>query len=190
MNQVANLVPSGETVLELGCGQGILVKKIADRCQKMIGVDYDERKCGMARKACKNFPNVTIVQMDILSFLESVSASSVDIAILADTLASNHLENQDKILTECQRILKKNGMIVLKIMDVHPKWKFRLSRLVSSLVYKVLRLSVSNNQQLFHQSSTLYVAKLRSLGFETKIIPLHQISHNPFSHLVICGFLR
>ncbi|MBF0126687.1 MAG: class I SAM-dependent methyltransferase [Magnetococcales bacterium] len=187
LDQVAELVPQGKDVLELGCGQGVLLKKLAPRCHTIVGVDYDARKCNLAQELCDSFGNIKIIQNTIINHLESVPDNSIDIVILADTLASNTLEDQDNILNECQRVLAAQGMIILKIMDISPKWKFSVTLFVSHIVYRILHLSVSNNQQLFHVSSTEYITRLRHWRLETKIVPLHQMTHSPFSHLVIIG---
>ncbi|MBF0614446.1 MAG: class I SAM-dependent methyltransferase [Magnetococcales bacterium] len=188
LDHVAALVPKCDHVLELGCGQGILIRKLAPRIPRITGVDYDARKCTMAREQlCRGLPGVTIEQADILTFLATIPDHSVDCVILADTLASNPVELQERILTESVRVLARPGTLLLKIMDTTPRAKFLFSRLVSELVYRVLRLSVSSHQRLFHQSSTWYGAQLTRLGLTVRVVSLHRALHNPFSHAVVLG---
>ncbi|MBF0418406.1 MAG: class I SAM-dependent methyltransferase [Magnetococcales bacterium] len=188
LDRVAALVPKCDHLLELGCGQGILIKKLACRIPTITGVDYDERKCRMAKEQlCRDLPGITILQGDIMTFLNTVASDSIPCIVLADTLASNHPEDQQRILTECFRILARQGTLVLKIMDTMPWWKFKFSRMVSLLVYQVLRLSISSNQQLFYQSSTFYRDKMAEFGLSATIVPLHRQPFNPFSHTVILG---
>lgn len=187
LDHVAALIPDGDNLLELGCGQGILMRKLVHRIGTMTGVDYDPRKCQMVKEWCEGFPGVQIVQGDILGFLATVADGSREIVVLSDTLASNNPDNQEKIMLECARIIQPQGTLLLKIMDVEPKWKFRISLLISNLVYKILRLSVSNNQQLYHRSSRDYVIRLQALGFSAQVVYLHRIHHSPLSHCVILG---
>lgn len=186
LDQVAALIPDCAPVLELGCGQGILIRKIAARQPRVIGVDYDPRKCRMAREGlCRDLPGVTIVQQEILAYLASLSDDSIGCVVLADTLASNPPAGQEQILAASLRVLAPNGTLLLKIMDVEPRWKFWISLQVSNLVYKVLRLSVSSNQQLYHLGSRYYSVQLAAWGCQVEVIPLHAIHFNPFSHCVV-----
>ncbi|MBF0139259.1 MAG: methyltransferase domain-containing protein [Magnetococcales bacterium] len=187
LDHVAQWIPDGDNALELGCGQGILIQKIAGRMQKITGVDYDPRKCQLALDQFNNSPNITIIKGDILEYLHNTPDQVFDTIILADTLASIRIENQDAILEECYRVIQKNGTVILKIMDITPRYKYKISLLVASLVYNVLRLSISDGQQFYHRSSTILTTKLQSLGFTSTIIPLHQIHYNPLSHTIILG---
>ncbi len=155
--------------------------------QHITGVDYDPRKCQLALELFKDSPNITIIKGDILEYLRNTPTQLYDIIILADTLASITMENQDTILEECSRVIQEKGTLILKIMDVTPRYKYKISLLVASLVYKVLRLSISDGQRFYHRSSTTLATKLQSLGFTTTILPLHQIHYNPLSHTVILG---
>ncbi|MBF0192341.1 MAG: class I SAM-dependent methyltransferase [Magnetococcales bacterium] len=188
LDRVAAMIPDCDHLLELGCGQGILIRKVAARIPRITGVDYDPRKCAMAREdLCRGLPGVTVVQGEILTFLAAMPDHAVGCVVLADTLASNPPHVQERILAESVRVLARSGTLVLKIMDTTPVGKFVCSRLLSELIYRVLRLSVSSDQRLFHQSSVWYADCLARLGLTTQLAALHRLLNHPFSHAVVLG---
>jgi 16S rRNA (adenine1518-N6/adenine1519-N6)-dimethyltransferase len=57
---------SRDVVIEVGPGLGMLTSKLAEKTAKVIGVELDPRLVGVLRKRLRPFPNVRIVQGDIL----------------------------------------------------------------------------------------------------------------------------
>lgn len=56
-----------ETVLDLGAGKGALTFALAERAGKVIAVEYDARLVDRLRRKTRSFPNVKIIQDDILN---------------------------------------------------------------------------------------------------------------------------
>jgi 16S rRNA (adenine1518-N6/adenine1519-N6)-dimethyltransferase len=61
----AELSPQ-DVVIEVGPGLGMLTSKLAERAAKVVAVELDLRLVGVLRKRLRLFPNVRIVQGDIL----------------------------------------------------------------------------------------------------------------------------
>lgn len=55
-----------ETVVELGAGKGALTYALAERAHKMIAVEYDERLVEELKQKAQSYPNLVIIQGDIL----------------------------------------------------------------------------------------------------------------------------
>ena len=183
IQDIVELLPRSEYALDLGSGQGLLIEKMLYKVSRVTGVDYDKRKCDMARKRLSNYLNrVGIVESDLISFLENVDNSSIETIIISDTLASIPFEDQDKVLRMALQKLKKDGLLLIKIMDLIPKWKAFLSRQVSNTIYKILKLSISKDQRLCYQSHLDYERKLREFGADTKVVIMHKMF---FPHVVI-----
>jgi SAM-dependent methyltransferase len=72
-----------EVVLDLCCGNGLLTKKIAPYCRRLIGVDYSEPLITIAKR-CHSFSNVEYMISDVLCIgPELIGLTEVQAAYLA-----------------------------------------------------------------------------------------------------------
>jgi ubiquinone/menaquinone biosynthesis C-methylase UbiE len=109
-------IQRGETVLDLACGQGYFSRKFRDLGAKVIGVDVARE---LIDYACKNSPidiSYTVSPAHDLSFLNS---SSIDAIVI--TLAAQNIENLGEVFTECTRVLKPEGRLIM-ILN-HPAFR-------------------------------------------------------------------
>jgi 23S rRNA (adenine-N6)-dimethyltransferase len=63
--QMANLT-SNDTVLDLGAGKGALTFPVAEKAGKVIAVEYDPRFVEILKKKAEAYPNIKVIQQDIL----------------------------------------------------------------------------------------------------------------------------
>jgi SAM-dependent methyltransferase len=54
-----------EMALEVGCSIGILTRRLASRCDRLLGVDFVPAAVAMARSRCGPLPGVSIERMQI-----------------------------------------------------------------------------------------------------------------------------
>ena len=141
----------------------------------------------MARDRFADCANVEIVEEDILVYLTQSCDGTPDIAVFSDTLASIPVPDQKEILTCAYRLLRPGGQILIKIVDTQPAWKVAWSRLITTLVYRGLRLSLSAGQRFYHQSAETYSEWLEDLGAETIMTSIHRAG---FPHVLITGTKR
>ena len=102
--------PLGD-LLDIGCGQGRLLKLLASRAQRVVGVDSDPaaRRLARAEVLLAELPNCTLRQGDMfdLPFAEN----EFDTIIMDDVLTS--AERPEKALAEARRLLRAGGRIIL-----------------------------------------------------------------------------
>lgn len=186
LDAIAALVPDGGIVLDLGCGQGLLARQIAGRVERVVGVDFDPRKCQMGRELLGGLKNVELVVDDLIAFLERTPAPRARTVLLSDTLSSFIADEvQDRVLLLATRALEPGGTIVLKFIDTEPRWKVTLSRLLSSVIYRVLRLSRSEGQRFRYRSRRVYRTLLEQSGLRVTEHLLHRRLHHPVPHVVL-----
>jgi 16S rRNA (adenine1518-N6/adenine1519-N6)-dimethyltransferase len=57
-----------DTVLEIGSGRGELTQAIAGQANSVYALEFDSGLCGILQDELKNYPNVKIINRDILKF--------------------------------------------------------------------------------------------------------------------------
>lgn len=97
---ITDLIESGSTVLDLGCGDGTLLKMLKDKNIKARGVEIDQSKVIKCLEK-----GLSVVQGDIDEGLAEYPNQSVDYIILNQTLQST--EKPDYVIKEMLRVGKK-----------------------------------------------------------------------------------
>ncbi len=102
--------PLGD-LLDIGCGQGRLLKLLASRAHRVVGVDTDPdaRRFARAEMLLAGLPNCTLRQGDMFSL--PFADAEFDTIILDDVLAG--AKQPLKALAEALRLLKSDGRILL-----------------------------------------------------------------------------
>jgi methionine biosynthesis protein MetW len=117
MELIANLVPAGSRVLDLGCGDGALLAHLrqAKGCSG-YGVEIaDENVLACARRG------VNVVQLNLEDGLALFDDHSFDVVLQLQTL--QHLRNTEKMLRETARV----GRIGIVSFPNFAHWPNRLS---------------------------------------------------------------
>lgn len=125
----AKYIGKGDTVLDLGCGNGQNGKKAAKIAKKVIGVDIDEKLLAQAKST--RVKNVIFKTLNLEESLPFKNAS-FDKVLFLDVL--EHLRKRDQALSEIRRILVTNGLLLLGVPNSQTSWK-KLQRRVGLCSY-------------------------------------------------------
>jgi SAM-dependent methyltransferase len=84
---IASLVPRRrfEAALDLGCGAGLLSRRLAARAETVLGMDISAAAVAQAERAHEGVPNLRFAQGDITD-LPMTLDGKFDLLVLADTL--------------------------------------------------------------------------------------------------------
>lgn len=108
--------PSSQTVVELGCGTGNVLKALHDESSDLtyIGVDNSPTMLRIARQKC---PWATLLQKDIAEYFKSLEKASVDIIVMQNSLYT--LSDNDRVLLwqQMHEVLKDTGSVVITNSD-------------------------------------------------------------------------
>jgi len=115
----------GMIVVEIGPGKGSYTKAVAKRVPdgKVFAIDISEKVIERLKKrvADEGFPNI-IPKIDDAYHL-SFADGSVDCVLAVSCLPE--IPDPVKVLTECRRILKPNGIICLSELVIDPDYPWR-----------------------------------------------------------------
>ena len=65
---ILNAVPAGcRSALDVGCGDGMLVRRLATRCGSVTGIDRDAPMIGLAHERSDGIANVSFLEDDFLA---------------------------------------------------------------------------------------------------------------------------
>ena len=133
-------INSSETVLNVGCGDGVQAITYKNHFLKMVGVDIDSVSLKTARAVADYY------QIDNLELFEAnvehiPILEQFDKALAIDII--EHVINPDLLVQEIYRLLKNNGELLITFPAMHDKWEHffqfigrKILRHKSKTVYK------------------------------------------------------
>ncbi len=127
-------VTKGESILDIGCGSGKLLKDLGNKEVKYLGVDNSP---AMLKEARANYPQYHFVLGDVLE-LSKISEINFDYVFCIATL--HHLPSRElriKALKQMKNKIKNNGKIIVTVWNLWSRkktrkliWKFFILRLI------------------------------------------------------------
>jgi len=104
--------PLGD-LLDIGCGQGRLLKLLASRAQRVVGVDIDPdaRRLARAEMLLAGLPNCSLRQGDMFSL--PFNDGEFDTVILDDVLVAD--KQPTRAIEEALRLLSNKGRLLLLV---------------------------------------------------------------------------
>lgn len=173
--------PARGRILDFGCGHGAvaLYLALAEPEREITGVDVDADKLVHARTAAEA-ARVSVafdeVAPDYLPTGEWDAVTIVDVVYLLGPAVL------DAVIAHAARALVPGGLLLLKEVDVRPRWKFRVAAAQEVLATKVLR--ITEGSTLHWESSVDLGRRMTAAGLEVEQRPLHRGRLHPH-HLVI-----
>lgn len=102
----------GKVVLDIACGEGYGANLIAEKAEKVIGIDIDETTINNAAKKYKR-PNLVFKKGSATNL--PLEENQFDVIISFETI--EHIEQQDQMLTEIKKVLKPGGLLIISTPD-------------------------------------------------------------------------
>lgn len=100
--------------LDVGCGDGRIMKTFASKVKEVIGIDNDFEAVLSAKKNLVNINNVNVFLEDAKK--THFNKTKFDVIFIGLTF-SNFGNSKKKILAELKRILKDNGKLIFSVFN-------------------------------------------------------------------------
>ena len=165
-------LPVAGRILEVGSGHGLLSLYIAlcSRARSVVGIDIDAHKVTLAEAAAARFdPGEAQVEFSAVGPGE-LPAGPFDAIVINDVLYLMPDAARRAVLDGCIERLDPDGVLVVKELDVRPRWKYLVGHVQELVATRVLRYTQGDEVDIAPLRE--FADHLRSRGFgvvETRV---------------------
>ena len=161
------LLPAGGTIVDVGCGQGLMLAMIIEaedagalpRSDRLVGIELRPRIASIARNALGG--RAVIVEGDARAHMPPACLA----VLFFDVLHMIAAADQEALLAAAAGVLEPGGVILIREVDAAAGWRFSAVKFGNTLK----ALIGANWRQRFHfRTAAEWAACLASLGFEVQ----------------------
>lgn len=134
--RIEKFIPQQGKIIDLGSGYGIFSNYVASQNnnRKVIAMEFNENKVNLAKEVAKKgkIKNISFSSSDITK----IDISEADAIIIMHVL--HHLKSfdeQEKLLKDCVKKLKKGGVLIIDEVDKNYSLQYFLALLTDSFLY-------------------------------------------------------
>jgi ubiquinone/menaquinone biosynthesis C-methylase UbiE len=124
VDYVLKKIDSGDLVLELGCGYGRILQKLAERAEWVIGIDTSFPTLKLGQKSLGTIPNCSLSQMDALKL--GFPNKTFNCVICIQNGISAFQVDKRILIRESVRVTKTGGTVLFSSYS-DKFWKHRLN---------------------------------------------------------------
>ena len=175
----AELAGSGQPLLDLGCGLGLLAFYLRHHGFKpaILGIDYDQRKVATARKiADAHYPDTEFRHGDAREGIPQFQGS----VTILDILQFFQPSEQEQLLRNAARSVAPGGQLVIRSGLLDDSWRFRITHAGDLLARATFWMKTAPT---CYPSQDSICSTLESEGLRGTVAPLW--GRTPFNNFLI-----
>jgi 2-polyprenyl-6-hydroxyphenyl methylase/3-demethylubiquinone-9 3-methyltransferase len=162
---------AGQTILDIGCGGGILCEAMASRGARVTGLDVEAAAISTAKEhAVKSQLPINYV----CEAIETFQAPAFDMITCMEML--EHVASPALVIEHCARLLKDGGMLFLSTLNRTVK-AYATAVVAAEYVLELLPRQTHDIDKFIKPHELAQM--VRKAGFD--VIGLSGISYNPFT---------
>jgi len=165
-------IKKNDVVLDLGCNNGQHSLRVAKKCKKVTGLDYDKDQLKIAKALSKDrkIYNCKFVKHDLEKKLVFKN-NFFDKVLCLDVL--EHINSRDKLLREIKRVLKPKGLAFIAVPNIETSWKRLQKKAGIKNIYAdpdhKFEYSEAEEREIFKKTG-LTITSLRPIVYDTPLI--------------------
>jgi len=164
----------GKTVLDIGCGGGILAEALAGRGASVTGIDMAPASLEVARLHLHESGLEVDYQLGTAEAFAEANPARFDIVTCLELL--EHVPHPESVIDAAARLLKPGGLLFLSTINRNPK-SFALGIVAAEYLLGLLPRGTHEYRKFIKPSEI--AARLRANGLRLR--DLSGISYNPLS---------
>ena len=165
---------TGKTVLDIGCGGGILSESMAGLCALVTGIDLSEKALGVARLHLLESGKTVDYRMISAEDLAAQAPASFDVVTCMEML--EHVPDPASIIAACSALAKPGGHVFFSTINRNPK-AYLFAVLGAEYILRMLPKGTHDYAKFLRPSELSRWA--RSVNLEPD--DLIGMTYNPFS---------
>ncbi len=170
----------GKTVLDVGCGGGILAESMAARGARVSGIDMGEAPLNVARlHALETGIELEYRQITVEALADEGEAG-YDVVTCLEML--EHVPDPASVVTACARLVKPGGQVFFSTLNRNPK-SLLLAIVGAEYILKLLPGGTHDYKKFIKPSELSRYARQASLV----VLNLRGMTYNPFSKVYRLG---
>jgi len=128
---LAGYVPTGGTVLDVGCGNGLWILLLAQlgRLRGAVGFDTNAKTIAVAQQAANQFTNSNIVRFEYRDANDEWPSGQFDMVSLIDVLHHVPPQHQINVLKAASECVAEGGLLLFKDIGTRPLWRAWANRM-------------------------------------------------------------
>jgi len=170
----------GKTVLDVGCGGGILAESMAARGARVSGIDMGEAPLNVARlHALETGVELEYRQITVEALADEAKAN-YDVVTCLELL--EHVPDPASVIDACARLAKPGGQLFFSTLNRNPR-SLLLAIVGAEYILKMLPTGTHDYKKFIKPSELSRYARQASL----EIRDLTGMTYNPFSKIYRLG---
>jgi 2-polyprenyl-6-hydroxyphenyl methylase/3-demethylubiquinone-9 3-methyltransferase len=165
---------AGKTVLDVGCGGGILSESMAHKGAKVMGIDLGEKALKVAQLHSLESDIAVNYQLTSVEALAEKQPASFDVVTCLEML--EHVPNPASVVAACAELVKPGGPVFFSTINRNPK-AYLLAVIGAEYILNMLPRGTHDYEKFIKPSELANWARSAGLSLN------HQIgmSYNPIT---------
>ena len=119
VSAVLGLLPSGEKLLDVGCGEGSLVTKAKEKFKEVHGIDLSASRIEKAKaNADERFPNSKQMYFSLADIDNGIPYADSVFDVVTCLAVLEHVFNPYYVIREVNRVLITGGTLIVEVPNV------------------------------------------------------------------------
>jgi 2-polyprenyl-6-hydroxyphenyl methylase / 3-demethylubiquinone-9 3-methyltransferase len=181
LNYVNDLVHlSGKTVLDVGCGGGILSESMAEKGAIVTGIDLGEKALKVAQLHSLESGSKVDYRLLAVEELAENQPSSFDVVTCLEML--EHVPDPSSVITACAKLVKPNGHVFFSTINRNPK-AYLFAVIGAEYLLNMLPRGTHDYAKFIKPSELAGSARIAGLSLQDQI----GMSYNPITQTYRLG---